>query len=121
MKNMPVPVSKETLIAVLEDMLEHVRHDDSFEGSLEYLMPMPAEDHNPVDVEVRTSTVDGMMLHWCGRCGVGCESVAELERVHQGDPRTTADGQPTSFMLQASYRIGNSMGQGGLRMIGELK
>lgn len=34
-----------------------------------------------------------------------------------GDPVTDPDGP--GFRVRASYRIGNSMGQGGLRMIGE--
>jgi hypothetical protein len=35
-----------------------------------------------------------------------------------GDPETDPPG---GFRVQASYRVGNSMGQGGLRMIGEMR
>jgi hypothetical protein len=36
-----------------------------------------------------------------------------------GDPVT--DPSPNGFRVRASYRIGNSMGQGGLRTIGEMR
>ena len=72
MVNAPVPVTKEELIATLEDMLEHVRHDDSLEGFVEYSLP---------DIDA----LDG-----------------------------------TDFQLRASYRTNNTMGQGGVRMIGKM-
>jgi hypothetical protein len=50
MPNMPVPVSKETLLALLDDIRHHVEHDDSFEGYLEYAMP---EMDDPKDVQFR--------------------------------------------------------------------
>lgn len=121
MRNMPVPCTKDTVITVLEDMLHHLREDDSFEGSVEYLMPEPPEGH---DLEI----VDGH----CRYCGMGVDletaeregwnAEEKLREFHAGDPRTTADGRPTQFMLRASYRIGNYGGsQGGLRMIGEMR
>lgn len=67
----PVPMSRPKLLATLEDILKTVRADDSFEGSIEYLMPT------------------------------------------EGDP-------DCAFMVRASYRVGNSMGQGGVRMIGDM-
>jgi hypothetical protein len=36
-----------------------------------------------------------------------------------GDPMT--DGPDTNFRVRASYRIGNSQGQGGMRMIGKIE
>lgn len=63
-----VAMSKEQLLAILDDIRARVAEGDSFEGSIEYLMPEP----------------------------LGLE----------GD-----------FAVVASYRIGNTMGQGGLRLI----
>jgi hypothetical protein len=73
MRNCPVNISREALIGILEDILNRVRAGDSFEGSIEYLLP---ED---------------------------------------------MDAPARSFDVRASYRIGNTMGQGGLRMIGEMR
>lgn len=71
----PVGVSKDELIAVLEDVLKHVKEGDSWEGFINYLIPFPPA----------------------------------------GDP------EDADFMLEARYRIGNTMGQGGMRMIGEMR
>lgn len=74
--NQPVPSTYVEVAAILRDMAERVEAGDSFEGSIEYVMPWPDENMEPVsDAEV---------------------------------------------MVQASYRIGNSMGQGGLRLIGTM-
>ena len=59
-------VSKDELLGILDDMRRAVAADDSFEGSLEYLMPGP----------------------------LGLDPDAD-------------------FAVMASYRVGNSMGQGG--------
>lgn len=67
----PVGMSKDELLAVLDDIRAVVAADDSFEGSIEYLIPLPEQ---------------------------------ELE---------------ADFAVRASYRTGNSMGQGGVRLIGE--
>jgi hypothetical protein len=48
MPNMPVPCSKETLLALLDDIRHHVEIGDSYEGYLEYLMPYD-EDMNEVE------------------------------------------------------------------------
>lgn len=66
----PVTMSRDELLMVLEDIKERVEAGDSFEGSVEYLIP-------------------------------------------------EEDAPPGSFAVRASYRVGNTMGQGGLRMIGE--
>jgi hypothetical protein len=68
--NLPIPMCRDELLAVLDDIREGVAADDSFEGSVEYLMP--------------------------GRDDPDCQ-----------------------FMVCASYRTGNSAGQGGLRMVGK--
>jgi hypothetical protein len=68
-----VPMTKNNLVSTLRDMADVVEADDSFEGSIEYLMPLD-------------------------------------EAVPEG----------TFALVRASYRIGNSMGQGGVRMIGEM-
>lgn len=47
MQNMPVWMSHGHLVATLEDILDHVRAGDSFEGSIEYLLPDP---DNPDEV-----------------------------------------------------------------------
>ena len=65
-------MTKDELLAVLDDMRAAVATDDSFEGSLEYLMPEP----------------------------LGIDTSKE-------------------FAVMASYRIGNKMGRGGLRLFGE--
>jgi len=66
----PVFVTKDELLAIIDDIRARVRHDDSFEGFLNYLMPEENDD-------------------------------------------------PSGFRVEARYRIGNSMGQGGMRMIME--
>ena len=66
------PMTKDELLAVLDDMRAAVATSDSFEGSIEYLMP------GPLDIET-----------------------------------------DKEFAVMASYRIGNSTGQGGVRLIGE--
>jgi len=76
----PEPVSKETLLAVLDDIRAHVEASDSFEGYLEYSLPWSEEI---------------------------------------GDPAT--DGEGVDFRVKAGYRIGNSQGQGGFRMIGKVE
>lgn len=38
-KLVPVPMSRNELVAVLEDILAHVKSGDSFEGFLNYLIP----------------------------------------------------------------------------------
>lgn len=42
-----LPMSKEALLALLDDIRHHVEHDDSFEGSIEYLMPWSEEIGDP--------------------------------------------------------------------------
>jgi hypothetical protein len=95
---MPVPASRETLLALLDDIRHHVEIGDSFEGSLEYLMPYPEmcpECKGDVD-----------RLPQCVTCG----GKGEIEFP-----------EGTEFVLKAAYRIGNLQGQGGMRMIGELR
>lgn len=77
---MPVYMSKDDLLAVLDDVRAQVAADDSFEGSLSYEFPWHTEMGDPAD-----------------------------------DP--TGPG----FRVRASYRIGNSMGQGGMRIAGEMR
>ena len=79
MAQVPEPVSKETLLAVLDDIRAHVEADDSWEGYVEYTMPWNEE---------------------------------------MGDRET--DGKEIDFRLKAGYRTGNTMGQGGFRMIGKV-
>jgi len=67
----PVLMSQLALLELLDDIRQRVADGDSFEGSLEYLMP-------------------------------GAD-----------------DAPPRTFDVRASYRVGNSLGQGGMCMIGE--
>lgn len=71
-------MTKDQLLAVLDDIKSLISEDDSFEGSLSYEFPWSKEAGDPAD-----------------------------------------DPKGNGFRVQASYRMGNSMGQGGLRMIGE--
>lgn len=66
----PVAMTQSDLVAVLRDMADLVEASDSFEGSIEYLMPGP-------------------------------------------------DDPPCYAMVRASYRYGNTLGQGNLRLIGQ--
>lgn len=66
--------TKAELLAILDDIRAAVAGDDSFEGSIEYLMPGP----------------------------LGLDPDAD-------------------FAVRASYRVGNSQGQGGYVLIGERK
>lgn len=75
--NLPVPITYEALAAILRGMAELVEHGDSFEGSIEYSIPMPE---------------------------------------NESDPPPDAE----TVMVRAAFRIGNRMGQGGMRIIGTL-
>ena len=111
----PVPMTRSELIVILIEILNVVGDSDSFEGSLEYLMPSPPEDHSIDLNEEQKSFVS------CRTCGVRCDSMEDLQGVHDGDPVTTRNGERTDFMVRASYRTGNSQGQGGIRLIGEMR
>lgn len=47
--NKPVPMTKETLLALLDDIRAHVDAGDSMEGSLEYLMPWDEEKNEIIE------------------------------------------------------------------------
>lgn len=100
MPNLPVPCSRETLLAVLDDIRHHVEAGDSFEGSVEYLMPYPegCPACSPLISEGKEPTPD------CATCG-GTGMVDYPQDV--------------DFLLRAAYRIGNLQGQGGMRLIGK--
>ena len=61
MPAIPEPMSKTTLLALLDDIRAHVALDDSFEGFIEYLMPWseeigdPVTDGEGIDFRVRAS------------------------------------------------------------------
>lgn len=78
--NLPVYLTQQDLLAVLDDMRERVAAGDSFEGSIEYTMPWSQEIGDPVT-----------------------------------DPRGPG------FRVRAAYRVGNTMGQGSLIVIGEIE
>jgi hypothetical protein len=82
-RNMPIPTSYAVVADVLGNMAESVASRDSFEGSIEYLMPDVPE--------------------WAQR----------------GEPRPEGF-EDVEVLMRCSYRIGNSMGQGGLRVYGSI-
>jgi hypothetical protein len=78
---MPVYLTVDELVALLDDLRTRVAAGDSFEGSIEYTMPWSVE---------------------------------------LGDPEDDPSGQP-GFRVRAAYRVGNTMGQGGMVMVGEMR
>jgi DnaJ-class molecular chaperone len=77
---------------------------DSFEGSIEYLMPGPLATVCPRCDGEGVAEPGAGMSDPCPRCdGRGCVG-----------PLATAD-----FAVMASYRFGNLQGQGGLRLISQ--
>lgn len=93
-----VPFTQETLSAQLRHMADLVDAGDSFEGSIEYLM---------LDV-------------------IGCSECDETEPPNPDCPKCKGSGmmmeempEGTYAMVKGAYRVGNTMGQGGMRMIGE--
>lgn len=99
----PVPATREILLAVLRDMIARVEADDSYDGSLTW-----SSTYGPP----------------CTACG-GSGGVVEI--LKGGERCPTCDGmgdQPipdgADFWLTANYRTGNTMGQGGMRIIGKV-
>lgn len=96
-----VPVSKEELVAILSDVRDRVEVGDSFEGSLEYLLPEPDQ----------------------------CSTCALLNEIRRDCPLCKGSGmvdanvpKGTYAILKANYRIGNlDGGQGGMRIYGKMK
>jgi hypothetical protein len=96
--NLPVALSSEELIEVLEDVLAGLREHDSFGGFLNYdalAGPPCSECENEPDMPANGPDA-------CSRCGGwGDEPLPEGK----------------DFWVRAGYRIGNSMGQGGMRFV----
>lgn len=76
--NDSAPATKAELIEILENILEAIKTDDSFEGFVEYLMPI---------------------------------SSPEDEELAARDPRWAE----ADFAVRARFRVGNSIGQGGMQ------
>lgn len=95
-----IPVTHEELVAVCEDMLAAIKDKDSFEGFFNYLMPIP---EGSCEIDENSSS----RCMWGTR---GC-AVDHDKEFPEG----------TYAILEARYRIGNSMGQGGMRMVGEMR
>lgn len=100
MPNLPQPCSRETLLALLDDIRHHVEAGDSFEGSLEYLMPYPEP---------------------CPLCMPGEDSDPDPECVMCGGKGEIDYPADVEFLIRAAYRIGNLQGQGGMRLIGKME
>jgi hypothetical protein len=75
----PVPLTKGQLLAELRNMLRLIEADDSFEGSITYMLPSDEDE--------------------------------ELRGAVPGEHYA---------MVIANYRTGNSMGQGGMRIVGKV-
>lgn len=98
--NRPMAASKDDLLEALEGALAHVRADDSFEGFVEWSMPIPG----PCEACHGTGKFFKADCVRCGGSGVRWE-----------DPRMSE----AAFGLRARYRVGNSMGQGGMRVFAD--
>lgn len=85
-RNLPMPTSYEVVASVLRNMADSVASGDSFEGSIEYLMP---------DVP-----------DWAMR--------------GEPEPEGYDRANEPEVLMRCSYRIGNSMGQGGVRIVGSI-
>jgi hypothetical protein len=96
----PVALSTEELSSVLDDMKQTIANRDSFEGNIQYSCL-----EGPVCVQCGGSgSMDGLDGS-CGRCfGDGVEPL----------------GEGKDFWVRAVFRVGNSEGQGGVRMVGEV-
>lgn len=100
----PIPMSRPELMAVLDDIRESVAAGDSFEGSIEYLIPVPGP------------------CWWCHGTGRASVVLGGPCQVCDGSGRAklTEEEEDADFLVQASYRVGNRMGQGGVRLVGNL-
>ena len=95
----PVPKTRDELLAILDDMRAVVAADDSMEGSIEYLIPVPEQ---------------------CGRCdGSGVFLGTPCQHCDGSGMYFDPDLKDAEFVVRASYRVGNSMGQGGVRLVGD--
>jgi hypothetical protein len=80
----PKEMHPRDIAAVLRDMADRVESGDSFEGSIEYLLPDVPE--------------------WAQR----------------GEPEPPGYEHRDYRLVRATYRVGNTDGQGGVTMIGEV-
>lgn len=95
----PIPMTTAELVVILRNMVDHLEAHDSMDGSIEYHVEGPP----------------------CSECGFEVDGELRL------DPRPDCpecEGwgdrqlpQGKDFWVSGLYRIGNSMGQGGMRMI----
>lgn len=93
----PAPFSKDDLLTILRLMVVHIEQNDSFEGSIEYLQDGPP-----------CSFCRGQGHDERGPCGSCGGSGGELlpEGAH--------------FWVQGAFRVGNSLGQGGMKIVGKM-
>lgn len=82
MPTIPEPMSRQQLAALLDDISARVKAGDSFEGYLNYTMPM---DDWP-----------------------------------EGQKPENWPSDDCDFWVHGAYRIGNTQGQGGLRLLGRM-
>lgn len=109
MRLVPVGMTKDELLDVLDDIRGRVAAGDSFEGSLSYEMPRSMFDEIKLRYAIREA--------WPHRHTPGVRlSLRSLLKSMRQMRESRKD-----FDVRASYRIGNSMGQGGVSMVGEWK
>jgi hypothetical protein len=117
----PVHMSHEALVALLADIHQHVADGDSFEGSIEYLMPGPFEDEKPpempdeeweqgslVTAAYRLGNLQGQgFMRMIGERGTGGPDILTLAQITQALSRRAAtlrakageDGTPSATAL----------------------
>lgn len=101
----PVPMSAQELRLLLLHIADSVAEKDSFGGSIEY------------------DALGGPPCDYCGGSGVSRIVSDGPEDVCPGCGGFGVQDLPAGkdFWVHGVYRVGNSMGQGSVRMIGEVQ
>lgn len=101
LRNMPVGMSREEVVYHLRTMANGVESGDTMEGNIEFLLPFLNDPH---EFHQDSQTKDHCI------CGQPSNS-----------PLHVPPEQVPDLLVRGGYRVGNLMGQGGYRMIGELR
>lgn len=99
----PVHLDAKQVVEILRDMAKGVETGDTYEGSIEFLIPSRVMDRISEDEFVEMPPEERQ--HW--------RPTSESGVVWQLNP--------SALDVRGSYRIGNSMGQGTVRLIGEIR
>lgn len=110
LRHVPVLMRGEELCVVLRDIVLAVEAGDSFEGNLsydmpEYLLAQAEYDRLPKEEQELYEPYTGF----------------SDEPSVSPDYEMKRDAGRSLFAVRGVYRIGNSMGQGGVRMIGRME